>query len=110
AAPVPGQVGLGINGAVRLGWDGGEAANIRARGDDDGTKGRRPQAVRVEVDLDGVGTRAAAVVLIGHHHLAIAADGDPAEVPAGPRRYLRRVERAYLTEAHDRCAGSDHSV
>ena len=74
AAPIPGQVRLGVDRAVRLSRDVVEAADVlwgRHRG---ALKPAGSEAVGVDRRVDVGAGLAALLVLVGDHHLAVRAD------------------------------------
>src|SRR5205807_1730531 len=88
AAAVPGQVGLGVDHAARLGRDRREGAHVGARHHHHGVEPRGSQAVWVKVHLDGIRPDAERVALIIDQHLPAGPNSNAAEIPPGPERRL----------------------
>ena len=94
AAPVPGQIDLGIDRAIRLRGDVVESPHMRVREQDRRPEPLRTQAVGVKRGLELRSSLPVRRRLVGHHELAVGPEGGTAVVAdAVSRRHgLRRAE------------------
>ena len=110
AAPVPGQTGLSVDGAVGLGRDVIEPSNPAACQEPGAGEPGRSQTVGIERRVDVRSSLAVGLVLVDDHDPAIRANGGVTIVPPPIRRgdALGPAEAPERAQAADACAGCLH--
>src|SRR6476659_10423201 len=104
AAPVPGQIGFGVDRPIWLSRDGVEPAYGAVCDEDRRVEAGPAEAVGVHRREDVGSTLSTFVLLVRHHHLTARPDGGIAVIPVPTRvgNVLGRSEAAVLAEPRAR--------